>query len=72
MPTPAGGTVTNSQLFAFTGGAGPLPLVPQNGNNQTLLTITNGLLDQTSGSPDQASGNEVSVGAVSIHIARAD
>ncbi|TBU33711.1 hypothetical protein BD309DRAFT_859463 [Dichomitus squalens] len=54
-----GGAVTNSQLFAFTGGAGPLPLVPQNGNGQTLLTVTNGLLDQTSGSAAQASGNEL-------------
>ncbi len=54
-----GGAVTDSQLFTFNGGSGPLPLVPQNGNNQTILTINNNLLDQTSGSPDKASGNEV-------------
>lgn len=55
-----GGTVTDSQLFTFNGGSGPLPLVPQNGNNQTLLTVKNNLLDQTSGTPDKASGSEVS------------
>lgn len=54
-----GGSVTNSQLFNFEGGAGPLPLVPQSSNNATCLTITNGLLDQTSCDPTQASGLEV-------------
>lgn len=54
-----GGAVTNSQLFDFAGGAGPLPLVPQNSNNATCLTITNGLLDQTSCDPTQASGLEL-------------
>lgn len=42
-----GGQVTNSQLFAFNGGSGPLPLVPQNGNNQVCLSIKNGALDQS-------------------------
>jgi hypothetical protein len=56
------GTVTNSQEFAFTGGAGPLPLVPQNANNAVCLTINagTGLLDQTACSPAAASGEEVS------------
>ncbi|KAF7318279.1 hypothetical protein HMN09_00336600 [Mycena chlorophos] len=42
------GQVTNSQLFAFNGGSGPLALLPQNGNNQTCLTINSSNdLDQT-------------------------
>ncbi|KAJ3850754.1 hypothetical protein EV368DRAFT_44667 [Lentinula lateritia] len=53
------GAVTNSQLFTFTGGAGPLPLVPQNGNNGTCLTVNENLLDQTSCNPANASGNEL-------------
>ncbi|KAJ3904413.1 hypothetical protein F5879DRAFT_955056 [Lentinula edodes] len=53
------GAVTNSQLFTFTGGAGPLPLVPQNGNNGTCLTVNENLLDQTSCDPANASGNEL-------------
>lgn len=39
-----------------------MPLVPQNGNNATCLTITNGHLDQTSCDPTQASGLEVRFG----------
>ncbi|KAF7322397.1 hypothetical protein HMN09_00017600 [Mycena chlorophos] len=54
-----GGSVTNSQQFAFSGGAGPFPLVPLNGNNQTCITVTNGLLDDTSCNPATASGNEL-------------
>ncbi|KAJ3826632.1 hypothetical protein F5880DRAFT_1622130 [Lentinula raphanica] len=54
-----GGTVTNSQLFTFSGGAGPLPLVPQNGNNATCLTVNGDLLDQTACDPSTASGNEL-------------
>ncbi|KIJ50745.1 hypothetical protein M422DRAFT_159267 [Sphaerobolus stellatus SS14] len=54
-----GGQVTDSQLFAFSGGAGPLPLLPQNGKNMTCLTITNSKLDQTNCSPATASGNEL-------------
>ena len=51
--------MTNSQLFAFDGKAGPLALVPQNGNGQVVLTSKGSLLDQTAGSPDSASGSEV-------------
>jgi hypothetical protein len=55
-----GGAVTNSQLFAFNGGAGPLPFVPQNGNNATCLTINaNNALDQTACNPASASGAEL-------------
>ncbi|KAF9052176.1 hypothetical protein BDP27DRAFT_1386363 [Rhodocollybia butyracea] len=55
------GAVANSQLFTFTGGAGPLPLVPQNGNNATCLTVNHatGLLDQTSCDASTASGDEL-------------
>jgi len=42
-----GGQVTNSQLFAFTGGAGPLPFLPQNGNNAVCLTVKGNVIDQT-------------------------
>ncbi|KAJ3995446.1 hypothetical protein F5050DRAFT_1573542 [Lentinula boryana] len=52
------GAVTNS-LFTFTGGAGPLPLVPQNGNNATCLTVNGDLLDQTTCDPTTASGDEL-------------
>ncbi|KAJ7089342.1 hypothetical protein B0H15DRAFT_885494 [Mycena belliarum] len=41
------GKVTDSQLFAFTGGAGPQALVPQNGKNAVCLTIKGNALDQT-------------------------
>ncbi|PMD62145.1 uncharacterized protein K444DRAFT_586963 [Hyaloscypha bicolor E] len=41
-----GGAVTNSQLFAFAGGAGPLALQPKNAAG-TCLTVTSGnVLDQ--------------------------
>ena len=40
--------MTNSQLFAFSGNStGPIPIVPQNGNNAVCLAPVNGLLDQT-------------------------
>jgi hypothetical protein len=42
-----GGQVTNSQLFAFTGGAGPLALTPEN-SVTTCLTVKGSLIDQTS------------------------
>ncbi|KAJ7931143.1 hypothetical protein B0H13DRAFT_1959170 [Mycena leptocephala] len=42
-----GGQVANSQLFAFTGGAGPLALVPQSGKNAVCLTVKGGKVDQT-------------------------
>lgn len=54
-----GGQVTNSQLFTFNGNLGPIPFVPQNGNNATCLTINGGLLDQTSCDVNTASGNEL-------------
>ncbi|CAK5277573.1 unnamed protein product [Mycena citricolor] len=52
-----GGSVTNSQQFAFNGGSGPIPLAPLNGNNQTCLTAGGKLLDQTACNPATASGN---------------
>jgi len=42
-----GGQVTDSQLFAFTGGAGPLALVPQSGKNAICLTVKGSAIDQT-------------------------
>ncbi|KAJ7098375.1 hypothetical protein C8R44DRAFT_717112 [Mycena epipterygia] len=54
-----GGIVANSQLFSFAGGAGPLPLLPQNGNNATCLTIKGNALDQTACSAASASGAEL-------------
>ena len=57
-----GGLVTNSQLFAFSGkSTGPIPLVPQNGNNAVCLAPVKGLLDKTSCSgAASASGAQVS------------
>ncbi|KAK4222066.1 hypothetical protein QBC38DRAFT_520305 [Podospora fimiseda] len=40
-----GGDVTNSQLFAFNGGAGPLSLQPQNENGQFCLTAKGNAID---------------------------
>ncbi|KAI0043150.1 hypothetical protein FA95DRAFT_441227 [Auriscalpium vulgare] len=54
-----GGAVTNSQLFNFAGGAGPLALVPQNGNNAVCLTIDGTNLDQTACNPAAPSGDEL-------------
>ena len=48
-----------TQLFTFNGEATNIPLVPQNGNNQTIFTIINGALAPTAASPDSASGNEL-------------
>jgi len=55
------GSVTNSQLFTFQGGPGPLPLIPQNGKNATCLTVntSTNLLDQTACNPASVSGNEL-------------
>ena len=39
--------MTDSQLFAFTGCPGPLPLLPKNGNNATCLVVKGGVVDQT-------------------------
>ena len=36
--------MTNSQLFAFAGGAGPLALAPENGTNQ-CLAVSGDVLD---------------------------
>ena len=52
--------MTDSQLFNFAGGAGPLPLVPQNGKNATCLTIINNLLDVTNCDVAKVSGLEAS------------
>ena len=48
-----------TQLFTFNGEATNIPLVPQNGNTQTIFTITNGALAPTAAPPDSASGNEL-------------
>ncbi|KAJ6571981.1 hypothetical protein B0H19DRAFT_1372895 [Mycena capillaripes] len=42
-----GGQVTDSQLFAFTGGAGPQAFVPQAGKNAVCLTVKGNVIDQT-------------------------
>ncbi|KAJ7037998.1 hypothetical protein C8F04DRAFT_1256506 [Mycena alexandri] len=54
-----GGTVTNSQQFAFSGGAGPFPLVPLNSNDATCITATGSVLDQTSCNAATASGDQL-------------
>ncbi|KAJ7685482.1 hypothetical protein DFH06DRAFT_44406 [Mycena polygramma] len=54
-----GGSVTNSQQFAFSGATGAIPLVPLNSNNATCLTATGTVLDQTSCDPTSASGAEL-------------
>ncbi|KAJ7484523.1 hypothetical protein FB451DRAFT_1128710 [Mycena latifolia] len=55
-----GGLIANSQLFAFTGAAGPQALVPQNGNNAVCLTIKGNALDQTAcGGANSATGAEL-------------
>ncbi|KAJ7611337.1 hypothetical protein FB45DRAFT_1036917 [Roridomyces roridus] len=54
-----GGQVSDSQLFAFNGGAGPVALVPQNGNNATCLTGKGNVIDQTSCNAATASGAEL-------------
>lgn len=53
-----GGSVTDSQLFDFTGGAGPLALTPANADN-VCLTVNGNTLDQTTCNPAAASGSEV-------------
>ncbi|KAJ7322850.1 hypothetical protein DFH08DRAFT_753079 [Mycena albidolilacea] len=42
-----GGQVTDSQLFAFTGAAGPQALTPQNGKGTVCLSVKGNLIDQT-------------------------
>jgi hypothetical protein len=58
FPSP-GGAVTNSQQFAFAGGAGPIALVPANSNNAVCIAATGSVLDQTACDPTKASGNQV-------------
>ncbi|KAE9365719.1 hypothetical protein N431DRAFT_548846 [Stipitochalara longipes BDJ] len=41
-----GGDVTNSQLFAFTGGAGPLALQPENAAGTCLTVTSANILDE--------------------------
>ncbi|KAJ7885097.1 hypothetical protein B0H14DRAFT_2338844, partial [Mycena olivaceomarginata] len=41
-----GGQVTDSQLFAFNGAAGPQALTPQNGKNAVCLTVKGTVIDQ--------------------------
>lgn len=50
-----GGSVTNSQLFTFTGGNGPITLAPENANGQTCLAPSGNVIDQANcnGSSDQ-------------------
>jgi hypothetical protein len=54
-----GGLVTNSQLFEFNGGKGPIALAPLNGNNQTVLTVAGTVLNTAAASPATASGAEL-------------
>ncbi|KAJ6461982.1 hypothetical protein DFH09DRAFT_1001453 [Mycena vulgaris] len=53
------GQVADSQLFAFSGAAGPQALTPQNGKNAVCLTIKGNALDQTACSAATASGAEL-------------
>jgi len=41
-----GGSVTNSQLFNFTGGAGPLALEPINAVGTCLVVTSDNVLDE--------------------------
>jgi hypothetical protein len=56
-----GGSVTNSQLFAFDAAQTKgVPLAPQNGNNQTVFTVSDdGVLDASAASPAAATGNQL-------------
>ncbi|KAJ7172167.1 hypothetical protein C8R46DRAFT_947085 [Mycena filopes] len=54
-----GGSVTNSQQFAFSGGASPFPLVPLNANGATCITASGSVLDQTACNAATASGAEL-------------
>lgn len=54
-----GGSVTNSQQFAFTSASSPIPLVPANGNNAVCLTATGSLLDQAACNPASPAATEL-------------
>lgn len=54
-----GGQVTDSQLFAFSGGQGPTALVPKNGKDSICLVGQSGRLDAASCVASQPSTNEV-------------
>jgi hypothetical protein len=51
------GKVTDSQLFAFTDGKAAAPLVPKNGQGNTLLTVKGNVIDVTTGAAAAAAGN---------------
>jgi hypothetical protein len=52
--------VTDSQLFAFNGAAGPQALTPQNGKNAVCLTVKGTVIDQVAcNGAASASGAEV-------------
>jgi hypothetical protein len=53
------GLVTDSQLFAFNGGKAAAPLVPKNGNGNTLLTVKGDSIDVATGAASSASGAEL-------------
>ncbi|KAI0738161.1 hypothetical protein C8Q80DRAFT_1124835 [Daedaleopsis nitida] len=50
-----GGQVTNSQLFTFKGGAGPLSLAPENAQGQTCLAVSGDVLDSAACASGDAS-----------------
>ncbi|KZW03326.1 hypothetical protein EXIGLDRAFT_759192 [Exidia glandulosa HHB12029] len=56
-----GGQVTDSQLFAFTGNAAGIPLVPLNSNRDgtVCLKLNGNTLDQSGCNPAQASGDQL-------------
>ncbi|PMD35095.1 hypothetical protein L207DRAFT_570660 [Hyaloscypha variabilis F] len=49
-----GGAVTNSQLFNFTGGAGPLALQPENAAGTCLTVSSANILDEANCNPGDA------------------
>jgi hypothetical protein len=53
------GKVTDSQLFAFSGGAGPIALAPQNGKGAVVFTVKNGLLDQAAGDATKPAADQL-------------
>ncbi|KAH8835126.1 hypothetical protein DL96DRAFT_1675277 [Flagelloscypha sp. PMI_526] len=56
-----GGEVTDSQLFPFTGGAGPLELSPANTNGATCLVAAGGKVDQAG--CDNSAAQQFTLGA---------
>lgn len=56
-----GGSVTNSQQFAFTDASKAIPLVPANGNNAVCLTASGSLLDQAACNPASPAAAEVCI-----------